>query len=355
MANSQNVSFEGNNKKRFEIVNFVGGNTLEKHMPKISVIVPVYNVKTYLDKCVDSIVTQTYNNLEIILIDDGSTDNSSQICDAWAERDSRIKVIHQKNSGVAAARNKGLQIATGDYIGFVDSDDWIVDTMYRNMMEGIWQTGADAAFTGYKRVLESGKQIGHQYKMSGLCSRDEAILSVIEGGYFVTIWNKLFSRDICIKNEKIIRFEPFLCGEDEHWLIRVLLNTNKVYLINQTAYFWQIRSKSITYDRYLFDRRLDVFRVKQANCKLLQNVNVVVYQAAVVDQYINMYTTLVDAYIHKNREACELMKEHLKDYKKVYLTSNESFLSKCKKLLVEFMIRLHLPRAIVRAIDHVSG
>ena len=128
-----------------------------------------------------------------------------------------------------------------------------------------------------------------------------------------------------------------------------------MYLIDRAAYFWQIRDKSITYDRYSFDRRLDVFRVKRANCILLQKENADVFQAAVVDQYINMYTTLVDAYLHKSRGACNLMKKHFKDYRKVYLTSKESLLSKCKKLLVESMIRLHLPIAIVKAIDHVSG
>ena len=156
--------------------------TMKNSFPIISIIVPVFNVGKYLEKCIASIVGQTYTNLEIILIDDGSTDNSSQICDAWAERDSRIRVIHQKNSGVAAVRNKGLQAATGEYIGFVDSDDWITDTMYQDMMDGILLTNADAAFTGFNRVLENGEQIIRQYKMNGLCSRDEALLSVFGGG-----------------------------------------------------------------------------------------------------------------------------------------------------------------------------
>ncbi|HJA50079.1 MAG TPA: glycosyltransferase, partial [Candidatus Fusicatenibacter intestinipullorum] len=92
---------------------------------KISVIIPVYNVEKYLKRCLDSVINQTYKNLEIILIDDGSTDNSGKICDEYAQKDERIIVIHKENGGVSSARNKGLDICIGDYISFIDSDDWI--------------------------------------------------------------------------------------------------------------------------------------------------------------------------------------------------------------------------------------
>ena len=93
--------------------------------PKLSIIVPVYNVEQYLDKCIKSILNQTFKDFELILVDDGSIDNSGEICDEYAKKDSRVKVIHKKNGGLAAARNTGLIIARGDYVGFVDSDDWI--------------------------------------------------------------------------------------------------------------------------------------------------------------------------------------------------------------------------------------
>ena len=97
--------------------------------PLVSVIVPVYKVEKYLDKCIESIVGQTYENLEIILVDDGSPDNCPTMCDEWAQKDSRIKVIHKENGGLSSARNAGLDACTGDYIGFVDSDDWIEPDM----------------------------------------------------------------------------------------------------------------------------------------------------------------------------------------------------------------------------------
>ena len=111
--------------------------------PKISVIVPVYKVEKYLDKCVESIVNQTYKNLEIILVDDGSPDNCPAMCDEWAEKDERIRVIHKENGGLADARNAGMDIATGDYIGFVDSDDWIEPNMYEVLLKNALKYDAD--------------------------------------------------------------------------------------------------------------------------------------------------------------------------------------------------------------------
>ena len=114
----------------------------------ISVIVPVYNVEQYLPRCIDSILSQTYSNLEVILVDDGSADGSGNLCDVYARKDGRIKVVHQANAGVSAARNAGLAAATGDYIGFVDSDDWIEPDMYHRLLENALQYGAQVSACG---------------------------------------------------------------------------------------------------------------------------------------------------------------------------------------------------------------
>ena len=107
--------------------------------PLISVIVPIYNVEKYLARCVDSIVNQTYKNLEIILVDDGSPDRCPQMCDDYAEKDSRIKVVHKKNGGLSDARNAGMAVATGEYISFIDSDDWIETSMFELLLNNIFQ------------------------------------------------------------------------------------------------------------------------------------------------------------------------------------------------------------------------
>ena len=157
----------------------------------ISVIIPVYNVEPYLPKCLESVCNQTYDNLEIILIDDGSTDNSGQICDMWAERDSRIVVIHKENGGVSAARNDGLKRAKGELIGFVDSDDWVEPSMYKKLFSAIGDT--DMACCGYVDypLGTINAPAAKGIKPSEPCEMIEAAKRIYErDGYFTSLWNK---------------------------------------------------------------------------------------------------------------------------------------------------------------------
>ncbi|MCF0156053.1 MAG: glycosyltransferase, partial [Veillonella sp.] len=124
-------------------------------MSKISVIVPIYNVEPYIHQCVDSIINQTYKDLEIILVDDGSPDNCGKICDEYAAKDDRVKVIHRPNGGLSAARNSGLDVATGEYIAFVDSDDYIACNMYSDMMEFMLKHKLDIVVCSSYRVKNS--------------------------------------------------------------------------------------------------------------------------------------------------------------------------------------------------------
>lgn len=126
-------------------------------MPKISVIVPVYKAESFLAKCVDSVLAQTEHDLELILVDDGSPDNSGNICDGYAVRDRRVRVIHKKNAGVSVARNTGIAVATGDYIGFVDSDDWIESDMYERLLKEASKSGSDIVMCDATTVYDDGK------------------------------------------------------------------------------------------------------------------------------------------------------------------------------------------------------
>ena len=126
-------------------------------MKLLSVIIPVYNVKPYLEKCVESIVDQTYHNLQIILVDDGSTDGSQTICDELAQKDSRIVVIHKENGGLSTARNVGMDRAKGDYIAFVDSDDWLERNMYEVLINQLEAHDADLVACSKKKQLETVK------------------------------------------------------------------------------------------------------------------------------------------------------------------------------------------------------
>lgn len=175
----------------------------------ISVIVPVYNMEQYLDRCMESLLRQTYHRLEIILVDDGSTDSSPAMCDGYAGRDSRVRVIHKPNGGLSDARNAGLKLVSGDYIGYVDSDDWIEQDMYERMYQACTAHGAQLAVCRYfseytmKGAAPAGGDgnlaVGESGDVVPL-TRDELLRSYISGerGYVIynSVWSKLFRRDL---------------------------------------------------------------------------------------------------------------------------------------------------------------
>ncbi len=166
-------------------------------LPLISVIVPVYKVEPYLKKCVDSILAQTYLNLEIILVDDGSPDSCGAICDSYAAQDSRIQVIHKPNGGLSDARNAGLDIATGEYIGFVDSDDYIAPTMYAQLLDGLVSAQADMAVCQGVIVKEGEDAVFSQTSNQQILPAGTGSFAMIYNRAFtVNAWNKLYHRDL---------------------------------------------------------------------------------------------------------------------------------------------------------------
>lgn len=228
-------------------------------MDLLSVIVPIYNVEKYLNKCIESIVSQTYTNLEIILVDDGSTDGSPAICDNWAERDSRIKVIHKRNGGLSDARNAGMAIATGEYIAFVDSDDWLDKNMYSVLTDAIEKNGCDAAGCSFVRtdgenIPEAAngepeiKVFGNNEIMSELI-RDRNIRQVV--------WNKVYRAD------KVgdIPFEVGKYHEDEFWAYLALSKCEKYAAVDYLGYYYFQRPDSIMGTGYSL-KRLDAIEAK---------------------------------------------------------------------------------------------
>ena len=222
------------------------GNRLYSNMDKISVIVPVYNVEKYLDKCVESIVNQTYENLEIILVDDGSTDNCPQMCDDWAERDSRIIVIHKENGGVSSTRNAGLDCATGQYIGFVDADDYIELNMYEILLKAIklYQTGI--VVCNNTHVDNHGNILSFPTENAQVFIKDEDLMvSFIKGTIFdsTSTCNKLFKSEIILKNS--IRFPTDIkVGEDLLFNYSVIKYSSGLILIKDVLYNYVFHSDS---------------------------------------------------------------------------------------------------------------
>lgn len=210
-------------------------------MELISVIVPVYKVEAYLDKCIESIVQQTYKNLEIILVDDGSPDNCGAMCDAWAEKDSRIRVIHQENSGSGAARNAALNVARGNLIAFVDSDDYLALDMFAYLYSLLVQ-GVDIAECGHVDVLDDNAPFEYQSGEVRTCTAQEAMAEHIRDRIFrQLIWNKLYRCEVIGD----IRFPVGKKIDDEFFTYRVLGNAKKLSRSEKVCYAYRQQTSSV--------------------------------------------------------------------------------------------------------------
>ena len=231
--------------------------------PLLSVIIPVYNVEEYLSRCVESILAQTCDNLELILVDDGATDRSGAICDAFAAGDSRVKVIHKENGGLSSARNTGLEAAAGEYIGFVDSDDWITEDAYAHLLNLAQKYGVKLVCGG--RYDVSGKT---GEKTVGLCPQKEEVISSEELVGRIFLWDgcdssacdKLYHRSLL----ETYRYPEGKVCEDVAVTYRILLQTDRVAMSDRPFYHYYHRSgsistaKTITEKTFHFSRHTEV-------------------------------------------------------------------------------------------------
>ncbi len=216
-------------------------------MPRISVIVPVYKVEDYLHRCVQSILSQTLKDLEVILVDDGSPDGCGVICEEFAAKDSRVKVIHKENGGLSDARNAGLDMATGDYIGFVDSDDHIRPTMYQRLLQALEENGADMSLCNYAYVDGQDRVDGTMRcsMESGVLSRSAALerldTASPDYSFYVTAWNKLYKRSLFDS----LRFPVGKLHEDEFVAHHIFDRCRCIAVVGEELYRYVQRSGSI--------------------------------------------------------------------------------------------------------------
>lgn len=212
--------------------------------PEISIIVPVYNVEKYLSKCIESILNQSLNSLELILIIDGSTDGSEEICSRYSRRDPRVIVIKKKNGGQASARNVGLNIAKGKYIGFVDSDDWIEEDMFETLYKIAEETSADISNISYNEYYENGIYKKHSKtnnKEIIIHDKYQAMKTILEGElYDDIIWSKLFRRELF--ND--IRFPELRRYEDTAIIYKIIDKCNKICYKDVAKYNYLRREDS---------------------------------------------------------------------------------------------------------------
>ena len=214
-------------------------------IPLVSIIIPVYKVEKYLGRCINSAVNQTYHNLEIIVVDDGSPDRCPQLCDEWAAKDSRIRVVHKNNGGLSSARNAGLDICQGEYLCFIDSDDWASNDMVEVLLKCCQTNQAKLAICGrYDVYEEQGIQtIGKNLCQDKVMDPKTAVSQMLTGKEFdCSAWGKLYHRSLW----QDFRFPFRRIYEDVAILYKVVLAADRVALVNKPMYFYLRRPDSIT-------------------------------------------------------------------------------------------------------------
>lgn len=301
---------------------------------KVSLVIPVYNTENYLEKCLESAISQTYKNMEIICVDDGSTDGSGEIMDEFVRRDKRIIGIHQKNKGESNARNTALRIASGDYIGFMDCDDWIEPDMYEELVSALEKTNADMAIAGfYQEFEENGKKqitVRNEKEVKHKVFGKESLLRYLyeRDSYrtFAYIWDKLYKRKViypCI--EKTVYFdESMKLGGDVLFLAQCALNINCAVYLDKNFYHYLQRDNSGFHTLDL-SRRMDHIRAYQMVKKEFEENNVESLVLDLVKRILayNASNTAEIAYEQQNAGILEMCQQLMRQYEKEYRVLNK--------------------------------
>ncbi len=227
----------------------------------VSIIIPVYNVEKYLNRCVESVVNQIYKNIEIILVDDGSPDSCGKMCDEWGKKDLRIKVIHKKNGGLSDARNFGLKIATGEYVLFVDSDDWISTSMVKDMVENMEKNNVDMVICQFYLAYANGKKICKYNNIieNQIFDVRQTIKLLLDDKIITNhIWRKLYKRRLLYSN----CFPIGMNYEDIYVMPKLIFSCKKIYYTNNPYYYYFQNQNSIT-NTASYKNSLDHFKAKK--------------------------------------------------------------------------------------------
>ena len=255
---------------------------------KISLIVPVYNVEKYLEKCVNSILKQTYKNLEIILVDDGSRDKSTEICDKLKKVDNRIIVVHKNNGGLSDARNVGIEIATGNYLGFIDSDDYIQNDMYEYLYKLIKENNADISICDYKIIYEDEDfQVEEKINRIQTYTKIDAMKELLKRNQIQDYaWNKLYKRNLFSN----IKYPVGRKMEDLGTTYKLFDKANKIIKGNQKKYFYLQRIGSIVNNKTI-DLFIDKYELSFERYNYLKNK-----YGEVIENEIDMVQKILELY-----------------------------------------------------------
>lgn len=288
--------------------------------PKISVIIPIYKVEKYLHRCIDSVVNQTYKNLEIILVDDGSPDKCPKICDEYADKDSRIKVIHKSNGGLSDARNVGITSATGNYISFIDSDDYIAKDFFSTLFETMYSQNSDIVECSVVKFYENNHfdAYNDDFSINTYVTQDALSALIAESQFRQHVWNKLYKSSLISG----ISFEVGKLNEDEFWTYQIFARAKRVTKINKTMYYYFQRESSIMGNTYNL-RRLDALEGKAARQEFIENK----FPELAVQAKIDFIASCIYAYqcvlkYMKKDEKKEAIRK-INKYRKLYKVSDE--------------------------------
>lgn len=264
--------------------------------PLISVIVPIYNISELIERCAFSIMNQTYKNIEIILVNDGSTDNSGDICNRLSDEDDRIKVIHKINGGLSDARNCGIHNSTGDYISFVDGDDYIEKDAYEKIVEKIIEFEPEVVIGNATKV-----DIDSQNKVSLMKSKsiegklisgiEYYVKSIQEDSMAVCAWLSICKRDFLLENNLL--FKEGILHEDSHWTPRMLLNAEKVIYFNFEFYKYMVREGSIMTKKDKTKNGIDIINICYELEELFKNVANKEYRKIINDNLLDLYLAAI--------------------------------------------------------------
>lgn len=271
--------------------------------PKVSVIIPIYNVEKYLDRCIQSVLNQTLRDIEIILVDDGSPDNCPAMCDEYAKQDNRIKVIHKKNAGLGYARNSGLEIATGEYVAFVDSDDFVDTNMYQALYEKAQQDNLDTCYCGFVRHYATGKnenktEVRTYTRFTGRKEVDSFLLDMVgpepsyhsDVKYMMCVWKAIYSKALIDKYNIHFCSERQFVSEDIIFHMDYLPKALNVGFISDCFYYYCVNGTatlSNTYSREKFEKnKIFLTEVKRKLSLLFP-----------VDVFLNRYYRLCFLYL----------------------------------------------------------
>ena len=310
----------------------------------ISIIVPIYNVEKYLERCIESILKQTYKNIEIILVDDGSPDKCSEICDRYSNIDDRIKVIHKQNGGLSSARNAGLDVSKGKYVCFIDSDDWIsnefVEYLYKiaknNDSDIVVGQTIDVKSEEEVKIIPQNEEVytySNSYIIENLYKQDIKFVPSVQ--------NKMYKIDIF----KDLRFKEGMINEDEEILIKILLNSKKITISNKILYYYFLSEDSIMRKKFSL-KRLDILKALETRMNILKTTR---YLDTLKQTEVRYYRELSEIYSRIEESDIEGKKIYQRDIRvkmkkfKIKLKKNKYFTMKVR---VKTLLNVYFPTLV---------